>query len=156
MDFSFHYKVRPVNLWVLSMINIYRSMIGVVNIVFTASMVLLIIRFWLESSWIFRILMIAGILVFPVIQPLMIFLRSRKIIRGLPLNMRMDFDSKGIRISAEKMDSLVPYEDLKSVIQISGMLILYTQSKQGFILDKEILQDKGAKLYQYLTKKLRK
>ena len=152
MKFSFHYRVRPANLWVLSMTNIYRSMVGVVNIIFTVSMGLLTFRFWLEVGWALRPLMIAGILFFPVFQPLMVLFRSRKIVRRMPGDMLIDFDNKGMTISTEKENSHVNYMDLKSVIRISGMLVIYTQAKHGFILDKKILGDKGGELYDFLTK----
>ncbi len=155
MKFSFRYRIEPANLLVLSMINIYRSMMGMVNIVFTASMILLAVRFWAETGTAVRILISAGILLFPVFQPLMIFLRSRRIVGAMPREMAMDFDSRAMTISSGDQSSPVDYSDLKSVIKISGMLIIYTKAKQGFILNKQVLADKGAPLYDYLKKKVK-
>lgn len=155
MVFSFDYKVKPKNLWVLSMINTYRSMVGVVNIVFTASMVLLAVRFWSESGWPVRLLIAAGILFFPAVQPLIIYLRSKKIVSTMPEGMKILFDSKGMTVSAGEQKSQVGYSELKSVIRVSGMLILYLNSRQGFILDKENLAGKGGELFSFLKKKLK-
>lgn len=152
--FSFHYSVKPANLWVLSMINIYRSMVGVVNFVFTLSMIMLAYRFWPETGLALRLAMIAGILLFPVFQPLMILFRSRKIVRRMPGDMHMNFDDKGLTISSEGKNSRINYKDLKSVVRISKMLILYTQNKQGYILDKRILENRGRELYDFLVKKV--
>ena len=154
-EFSFRYRVRPANLWVLSMINIYRSIVGVVNFVFTVSMIMLAYRFWPETGLVIRLGMTAGILLFPVFQPLMILFRSRKIVRRMPGDMRMDFDDKGMTIVSEERNSHVNYKDLKSVVRVSGMLILYTQNKQGFILDRRVLENRGTELYDFLVKKVR-
>lgn len=155
MKYSFHYNVRPANLWILSMINTYRSMVGVVNIVFTLSMIMLTFRFWMEANMAVRLLMIAGIMVFPCFQPLVIFLRSSKIVGKMPVNMHLDFDNKGMKITAENLNAQVNYTDLKSVIEISGMLVLYTQARQGYILNREVLGNKEKELFDFLTKKVR-
>jgi len=153
--FSFQYRVKPADLWILSMINIYRSMMGVVNIVFTASMVLLAVRFWTEASPTLRILMGAGIGLFPLFQPLMIFVRSGRIVRSMPEDMRMDFDPMGMTVTAGDKSSRVDYWDLKSVMRISGLLIIYTRARQGFILNREALEDKGKELYDFLSTQLK-
>lgn len=161
MKFSFPYRVRPVSLLLLSLMNIYRSMAGVVNIIFTVSMGLLAFRFWSETSLPLRLLMAAGILLFPVFQPLMIFLRSRKIVSRMPDAMRIDFDRQGMTITAENHNShldhsSVAYSEIKSVIRIMGMLIIYTQTGQGFVLGREIIGDNEDTLYKFLVKQVRR
>ena len=156
MEYSFRYSVRPANLWVLSMMNIYRSMMGVVNIVFTLSMVLLALRFWAEAGPAARILIAAGGALFPLLQPLMIFLRSRKIVGGMPAGMLISFSAKGMTVTAGEEKSHVDYWDLKSVIRISGMLIIYTRSRQGFILNRQALGGKEKELYGYLKNQVKK
>jgi len=136
------------------MVNVYRSMMAVVNIVFTAAMVLLAFRFWTETQLTIQILIVLGIILFPVIQPLMIYLRSKKIVRSMPENMRIDFSNKEMVITSEEKKSQVEYKELKSVIRIAGMLIIYTRIKQGFILNGEVLGDKGTPLFDFLVKKL--
>ena len=59
MEFKFRYRVKPVSLWILTMVNIYRSMMAVINIIFTVSMAGLIYRFWLDAGVAYRILMLA-------------------------------------------------------------------------------------------------
>lgn len=134
------------------MVNVYRSMAGVVNIVFTAAMILVAYRFWLEVNAPLRILIAAGILLFPIFQPLVIFLRSKRIVSKMPDNMEMRIDADGIRVMAGEKSSLVKFADLKSVTRIRNMLILYTRTKQGFILNKETLNGKDKELYAFLGK----
>ena len=153
MEFNFHYKVKPGNLLILGLTNIYRSMMGLVNIIFTLSMVLLAYRFWSGTGLGIKILIITGILLFPLLQPLFIYLRSMRIVSQMPDNLEMTINNEGIKISSENSSSHVNYTDLKSVTRIRGILILYTRSRQGFILNKQTLDDKGDKLYDFLSKK---
>lgn len=155
MEFSFNYKIKPANLWILSMMNIYRSFTGVVNVIFTASMILVSVRFWNETTLVFKILIALGISLFPIIQPLIILLRSRKIVAGMPKNMRMDFSKKEMIVTSGDKNSHVDYWELKSVLRLLEMIIIYTRNKQGFILNKEVLQDKGKNLYEYLSKQIK-
>lgn len=128
---------------------------AVINIIFTVSMVLLIFRFWTGAGVTSRILMVVGLLIFPVLQPLLIFLRSRKIVGRMPGDLEMTFNQTGIEIANCNKSNCVDYSEVKSVIWIFRMLIIYTRSKQGFILDDEVLSDKGKNLSVFLSEKIK-
>lgn len=152
MEFVFPYRVRPENLTILALVNVYRSMAGVVNIVFTVSMILVAYRFWAEISLPLRALVAAGILLFPLFQPLVIYGRSKRIVSRMPADMEMRIDGKGIAVTAGSQNSRIGFSELNSVTRIRGMLILYTRSKQGFILNRETLGDKEKELYGFLAR----
>ncbi len=154
MKYSFLYKVSPYNLLILSMVNIYRTMLGVVNLVFTVSMVLLAVRFWSAANPFLRGLILFGILLFPLLQPLLIYLRGRRIVGRMPEDMVISFDSDGITISSEARKSEISYGSLKFLNRFAGMIIIYTKNGQGYILGREILGDNGTQLYQYLSEQL--
>jgi len=150
MEFRFHYRVRPENLWVVTMVNYYRSFLGVCNLIFTISMVLLAVRFWTGSSMGIRTLISAGILLFPVFQPLMIYFRCRKIVSTIPEEMEISFDKTGITTSTKEARSHVDYSDVKSVVRIFNLMIIYTRSKQSFILSDQVMEDKRSNLYSFI------
>ena len=150
MEFRFHYRVRPENLWVLTMVNYYRSFLGVCNLIFTISMMLLAVRFWPGSSMGIRTLISAGILLFPVFQPLMIYFRCRKIVSTMPGEMEISFDKTGITTSAKEERSHIDFSEVKSVVRIFNLMIIYTRSKQSFILSDRVMEDKSICLYNFL------
>ncbi len=154
--FSFHYRVKPASLWVLTMVNIYRSMMAVINIIFTASMALLIYRFWSDAGVVVRVLMLAGLILFPVLQPLLIYLRSRKIVNQMPKDLDITFDQIGFEIANDSKKSRVNYAEVKSVTRIFKMLIIYTRSRQGFILDNEMLSGQSKGLSAFLSEKIKR
>ena len=155
MDFRFNYSVRPADLWVLTMVNIYRSMMGVINIVFTLSMVLLAVRFWdVAPDW-GKLLITAGILLFPLLQPVSIFFRCRKIVGTMPQDIVISFEKKGITTSSGGQNSLLEYGSVRSVVRVFNMLIIYSRSKQGYILSDRILEGRGKELYNFLKKNVK-
>lgn len=155
MKYSFLYKVSPCNLLILSMVNIYKSMLSIINLVFTVSMILLAVKFWPTVNPYLRVLIMFGILLFPVLQPLLIYLRSRRIVRKMPEDMVIGFDSDGITISSEMRKSEISYGSLKFINRVAGMIIIYTKDGQGYILGKDILGDNGKRLYEYLLQQLK-
>ncbi len=155
MVFSFNYCIKPANLWTLSMMNIYRSFTGAVNTVFTASMVLLAVRFWNETGIPVRILIILGICIFPVVQPLLILWRSRNIVKKMPADMHINFTDNEMIVASGKKNSHVDYWELHSIVRVFGMIIIYTRKKEGFILSKEVLADKSAVFFEFLSKQIK-
>ena len=154
MEFKFRYRVKPVSLWILTMVNIYRSMMAVINIIFTLSMAGLIYRFWLDAGVAYRILMLAGLCLFPVLQPLVIYLRSRRIVGQMPEDLQMTFQQTGFEIANASKRSRVDYTEIKAVISLFKMLIIYTQAKQSFILDDQVLAGQGKSLSAFLSEKI--
>ncbi|NCC78298.1 MAG: YcxB family protein, partial [Clostridia bacterium] len=77
MKFLFNYETKASDLWQLSMYGIYKSMVGLVNVIFTAAMVLLTAKYWSEVNWYLKGLLILGLSLFTVIQPLLIYRRAK-------------------------------------------------------------------------------
>jgi hypothetical protein len=148
--FKFRYSVKPENLWVLTMVNFYRSFLGVCNLVFTVSMIMLAVRFWSGSSMGIRILISVGILLFPVFQPLMIYLRCRRIVDRMPGEIEISFDKTGITTSANGESSFVNFSEVKSIVTIFNLMIIRTRSKQGFILSDRVLGNQSKSLYNFI------
>ena len=71
----------------------------------------------------------------------------------MPADMEMKIDAGGITVTAGEKSSRVSLAELKSVTRIRGMLILYTRTKQGFILNRETLNGKERELYAFLAKR---
>jgi len=152
--FKFRYSVKPENLWVLIMVNIYRSFLGVINLVFTVSMILLAVRFWSGSSLGIRVLITAGILLFPVFQPLLIYRRCRRVVNRMPGEMEILFDQLGITTTANEQQSHINFSEIRSVVRIFNMMIIYTQTKQGFILSDLVMEDQSKELYDFIKERV--
>ena len=98
MEYKFSYKITAIDLWKLAMYGIYGSIVGVANIIFTISMFALVVRFWRDVNTFLKILLILGVFLFIIIQPMMIYLKSKKQIEAVPVDMEIGFDDKGMHI----------------------------------------------------------
>ncbi len=152
--FRFSYSVKPEDLWVYTMVNIYRSFLGVCNLVFAVSMILVAVRFWSGGSLGIRILISAGILLYPVLQPLLIYFRCRRIVNRMPREMEILFDKTGITTSANGESAHVNFSEVKSVVRILNLMIIYTQSKQGYILNDRVMEDKSKSVFNFIITKV--
>lgn len=156
MKYKFNYRPSALDLWKLSMYGIYSSMAGTVNIIFTISMVLLAGRFWGDVSGLLKTILIFGIFLFPIIQPVSIYLRAKKEIGMIPSDIEIGFDDKGIHIRSSKNKSDLKWSKVKRVIKKPGMIIILLITNQGYIITNEILGDKREEFYKYLISKMKK
>lgn len=139
---------------ILSLVSIYRSLLGVINIIFLVSMILVTIRFWQEAAWIYRALMLLGIALFPILQPAAIYLRSRSIVARIPDGLEMHIGPDGILISGQNDSTSLTYSDLTAVNLIAGMIVIHTTGKQGYTLSRQVLGGKTHEVYELLQRRL--
>lgn len=151
MEFHFKYENRAVDLWKLAMYSTYRSLVGLINIVFTFAMVMLTIRFFGEASPLIRLLLLLGIALFLVIQPYLVYLRARKQVSALAKHMEMTVDDRGIYIRTEQKSSRIKWRSVRGVYRNRSMLVIYSAANQGFILSNQTLGDQKEALYDYVN-----
>lgn len=153
MDFSFKYQPNPFELWKLTMHSIYYSIVGICNIVFTISMILLIYRFWGNVELIGKLLLIAGVSLFTILQPIAIYLKSKKQLEKLPKGMRLNFNHEGLAINEENQSSFIKWNAIKKIVQTKNSLIIFTSNSYGLFLTKNMLGEQKNKLYEYIIEK---
>ena len=61
MEYKYKSEVKASDLWKMAMQRTYKSVVGVVNIVFTVAMIVLFIRFFGTTSSVLRGLMLFGL-----------------------------------------------------------------------------------------------
>lgn len=152
-EFKLNYKVRPENLLFLAMVSTYKSMAGVVNAVFTFSMVLLIFRFWAEGNIVIKLMIALGVMVFPLFQPLFIYLRSRKIVSNMSKKIDMTINKSGIELISNGKSTKIVLSNITNLTRIGNMIIIYTDSLGSYVLNKQTLNGKGMEIYNLLKVK---
>lgn len=156
MDYKFKYNPQAYDLWRLSIYGIFSTMAGMVNTIFIVSMVILTMKFWSVSSIFIRLLLLLGLSLFTIIQPLTIYGRSKKQVDALPEDMYLGFNKSGIHIEMPTARSHVKWKDVTGVKTMRKMLIVYTSENQGYVLTDNILGSEKQDFLEYLRKKLKK
>ena len=132
--FCFKSEVKPFDCWRSAMRRIYRSMTGVINIVFTAAMLGLAAAFFESAKPLEKSLILLGCIWFPLIQPTIIYLQQRKSIRSMPKDMELSFSDSGMQVHLAEKEESIPWNKMHRISIEPGMVILFTDERHGYIL----------------------
>ncbi|PXV91638.1 YcxB-like protein [Lachnotalea glycerini] len=153
MKYKYKYKNSTADFWQLSMYFIYGSMIGICNTIFTAAMILLAIRIWSDVSSFVRMLLALSIFLFPIFQPLGIYIRARKQ-AAASREIEISFDDGGIRVKSDQTISDLDWKSIKKVSKKPNMLVIFSTTTRGFILTNKVLGRQNNEFYHYLVSKM--
>ncbi|MCR4757780.1 MAG: YcxB family protein [Butyrivibrio sp.] len=155
MDYKFKCDVKASDLWKMAMKRTYKSIVGVVNVVFTVAMIALVIRFWGEASSFMRSVMVIGCLLFPVIQPLATYGKSAKQLEDMPKDMELSFDDMGVHVETGGKSEDIRWKKISNAIKRSNMIIVMSDDRHGYMLTNRVLGDQKESFYQYLCSKIK-
>ena len=150
MTFGIDYKLRAIDLWWLTISNVYRSLAGVVNVIFTVSVIILTVTFWGKSILFVRIILILVCLFFPVIQPLLIYSKVSKQISQLPKDMVLNFDDEALHVVTPTDHKDYKWKDIKGITYTPHMVILNTSGREGFMLSYNLWKENKDELLNFL------
>ena len=102
MTYQFKSEVTAGDFWKLTMSRTYRSVAGVCNMVFTVAMILFTAKFFRTSGDLMQMLMLFGCLLFPVIQPIAIYLKAKGQAKTMPKDVELSFDDAGLHVTVGK------------------------------------------------------
>lgn len=154
MEFTFKSDVTTWDLWKLSMCHIYRSLAGVCNIVFTAASVLVTVKLWRTAADWQMAALILGCLLFPVIQPLVVYRRAARQVAGLPEDMGYRIDDSCLRITAGGQCFDIPWSLIRSVVREPGALVLTASAGRGYMLTDRVLGSRKEEFCSFVENKL--
>lgn len=153
--YQFDCDVRAWDFWRMSMRQTYHSAAGVCNIVFTVAMVLLAARFWNESGDIFQVLVLFACLLFPVIQPIAVFIRARAQAAAVPRDVRLSFGESGLAVETGGRRENIPWSRLR-VRKQPDMVIVFSGRQQGYMLTNRVLGGQKEEFFSYASERVGK
>lgn len=148
MHYKYQCKIRAVDFWRLSMHHTYHSFIGVCNIVFGVSMILLTFRFWNQVGDILQAFLFLACLIIPVIQPLGVYLKAKAQAAVVPQETELAFEEDGIHVTLGGQYEMIRWKCVKSIVKEAGMLIVFTDASHGYMLTDRVLGTEKEKFYQ--------
>jgi hypothetical protein len=130
--------------------NTYHSMMAAVNVIFTAAMIALAVAKFGSFGIVARALNIFGIILFPVIQPLAIYLRSMKDAERVnKVDTWIGFDDAGMHIRVKDHEQLIRWNDFYPIVKRKSMLVVAPDGIHAYILTNRILGETKDDLYAY-------
>lgn len=133
------------------MTNTYTSLAGVVNIVFTVAILCLIISRWSSAGIIFRCVMIFALLIFPVLQPLLVYGRAVKETENKEVpDTTLTFDENGMTIQVKKHVQHITYQKMNNIVWTRTLLYVLPDEQHAYILTNRIVGAQKQELYDYV------
>ena len=151
MKYEYSYRNTAGDFFFFNMTNIYSQWTALVNIIFTAAMVVLIANKWSESHIFFQGIMVVGLCLFPVIQPICIYLRSAKQAEGISFDTQMSFDDAGMHIRVQDHNQLIKWKDYKTTVNRPFVLVPIPDGEHAYILTERILKGQHRELYEFIN-----
>lgn len=155
MRYKFTYRTTALDFWQLSMYYTYGSMLGVCNVIFTVAMFLLTIKFWAQVTTLTKLILILACSLFTVIQPICIYIRAkRQAAAALQGEMEIGFDDKGVHVKAGNQSSDLKWNTIKRVSRKPSMIVVFSTTTHGFILNNKVLGQQKEAFYDYVVSKI--
>jgi hypothetical protein len=155
MEYKYICDVKAYDLWLMAMKRTYRSVVGVINIVFTVAMILLLARFWNESNSLIQGLLIFGCVLFPVIQPLCTYLMCIKQLEDMPRDMVLTFNDKGVLVQTGEESQSLNWKNITNAIRRKNMIIVMSDDRHGYMLTNRVLGNDKESFYEFLCSKIK-
>lgn len=154
MKYQFSLKTTASDLWQLLMYGIYGSMLGMVNVVFTLAMVFVAFRFYADAPIALKLLMIAGIGLFTVIQPALLYARASAQAAQLPGEVALAIGAQGVHIRTGDKTSELAWPEVRGILRKPTMLVLFSSARHGFVLTNKITGDQKEEVYRYIKSRI--
>ena len=155
MRFEYTYRNTPGDYWFFYIGNVYRQWTAVVNFVFTAAVLALMVSRWQDSSSFFRGLMVFALLIFPVFQPLAIWLYSLKSAERIREQTTLAFEDKGFVIRVKDHVQNISWNDFQGVQERKKLIVLIPDGEHAYLLPDRIVGDDRAELLAFISSKKR-
>lgn len=147
MNYKFQCDTKAFDLWLLTMYNTYHSLAGICNVIFTVAMVIVTVTFWNKAGDAVLILFLIGCVLFPILQPVGIYVKAKQQVATLPKDMQIAFDHAGVHVTTGTESSDLKWNQIKSVKKAPNMLIIFSSNTHGFMLTNRALGNKKEALF---------
>lgn len=153
MTYEFKCEVTALDFWKLTMQQTYRSMAGVCNLIFTVAMILLTAKVWEQSGDVVQVLLLFACLLFPVFQPIAIYLKAKAQAKTMPKNVTLNFDGKGLHVTVGTEKEDIHWKQLR-IRKQPGMLIVFSDSRHGYMLTNRVLGEEKNAFFAFAESKI--
>lgn len=134
MNFRFENKITVWDVWKLSMDRIYRSTFGICAIMFTVAIFALTVIIWNPKHMFWMGVLVFFCILFPVLQPILIYFRAAKVVRALPGDMIYEINDTGVHITANNQKNHVMWKNVHRVMVEPNVITIVAEGGRGYML----------------------
>ncbi|MFV0440830.1 MAG: hypothetical protein ACK5LV_06005 [Lachnospirales bacterium] len=155
MNIDLDYRLDPIEPTKMTLKGMYKSMVGIVNIVIIIATIGLLIRFWSDVNIILKVILILCALFFPLIQPIIIYKRFKKQFEQLPEYLKINFNDEAFEVSHENMTGSEKFywNKITKIHKDESKIIIYVSEYYGYVFTRKSMGEDFKILYDFLLKK---
>lgn len=159
--YKFKFKINEIDIFNSSM-NYKKKWINLIFDCFVTFTSLIIIIYSIVSGLIFKfsifqvVMLIICFLLFPVIEPIIIYLKSishAKKIKDIEIN--MEFSDEKVLLSTNNENTQVLYENVYNFIKYKNMIVIMYDPIHGQIMPNRIFDGKKEEFYDFVANKIK-
>ncbi|MBR6359885.1 MAG: YcxB family protein [Lachnospiraceae bacterium] len=153
MEYRFQVKATAWDFFMMSMKRIYKSPLGVCNIVFFVAAILLTLKFYQNAGPLGQPLMILMCLLIPAVQPLGTYFKAKSYALAIPEGLTLEAGDKGIRVEAGERSEDIGWKKVSRAIDTGECVILKLSQGTGYFLFNRVLGEKKKDFIEYVNGK---
>lgn len=140
-EYRFQVKLGAKEFWLFSMYHANKGATGLFGLIFTVAALFLLVTKWTEVDTSYRILLVVCALMFTVWQPGVLYLKARRqaALPAMQIPVELILNTEGLTVSQKEEQITVSWEQLFQVVELSNMLILYTDSIHAYLLTNAVM-----------------
>ena len=154
MKFDFNYKVKISDLWQASMYYTYSSYLAVINVCCIVSSIVLLIKLWGTAPGWLKAFLILFLLLFTVIQPLMVYVKSKNSLDGNLSEISLEFFDTEIIIKADGKTQTKYYRNIKGIVKKPTIIVIYMEDGNGYILNNRVTGSDKKAFFNFVKDKI--
>ncbi|MBQ3544978.1 MAG: YcxB family protein [Lachnospiraceae bacterium] len=137
-EIKFKTKITKKELYEFIMNNNYKSLRGVISVLFSLIALVGMIYYWQSLEIYQKMIMIFFSCMFTIITPIEYYIRaSRQVKKNFKEAITYIFNASGITINIKEESSTLPWEEVMKVISTKNLVIIYFTPIRAFILPKK-------------------
>lgn len=152
MEYRLPYQITALDYWKMIMRSIYQSFAGMVNVIFTLSMILVTYSFWEQVGPGLKFGLIILISLFTIIQPTAIYIRSKRMIDTIPDETEILINNEGIRVESNDDISEHRWKTVNKIITTRSMCVVNIGSNNGIVLSYKSMGSKKDEIVQFIQR----
>ena len=156
MRYEYTYRNTPRDYWAFYMRNIYRSWTGIINVIFTAAFLVLLVRRFAGAELWARGLMILAVLIFPLFQPLAIWGRSVRESERITEDTNLLFDASGMHIKVKDHRQTISWNAFfeGGLAKYPGLLVVVPDGQHAYLIPDRVTGEEKEKLFDFITERV--
>lgn len=159
--YKFTLKITQDDLFKSSLNYVKHSKTFLFDLIFTFAAIIATIYTILTGSFyelsnIKKVLLIFCCVLFPIIQPLMLYIKSGNHAKKLKdIEITLEFDDKKVSVYSATEKSEVLYENIYNFIKYKDMIVIMYDSIHGQIMPDRIFNNNKEEFYNYVSEKIK-